>query len=286
MAAAACAAAGAASAAPAMWLVGDRDSQIYLFGSLHALEPGRAWRTPAYDAAFARADAVWFETDISEVSPGQVDALLARYGVDRERRLSQKLTASEVRALGPLLARTRMTVADIDYLRPWAAALMLSMQLAERRGARVDSGADMTVARDARGRAKPVRAFESLEDQVRIFADLPEPAEVAYLADVIHERSPRLRLPRLHAPATLEEAWMAGDLARLAPALVGAMKADNPALYDALLRRRNLAWADALAARMAGAGVDLVNVGALHMVGDEGLPALLAARGFNVRRVQ
>ena len=121
----------------------------------------------------------------------------ARY---RERRLSQKLTAAEVRALQPLLARTGMTVADIDHLRPWAAALMLSMQPAERRGARVDAGADMTVARDAHGQAKAVRAFESLEDQVRIFADLPERSEVAYLADVIHERSPRLRAPRLRAP--------------------------------------------------------------------------------------
>lgn len=284
--AAACAVAGAAAAAPALWVVSDRDSQIYLFGSLHALEPGRAWRTPAYDAAFARADAVWFETDISGIEPAQVDALLARYGVDRERRLSQKLTTAEVRALQPLLARTGMTVADIDHLRPWAAALMLSMQPAERRGARVDAGADMTVARDTHGQAKAVRVFESLEDQVRIFADLPERSEVAYLADVIHERSPRLRAPRLRAPKTLEEAWMGGDLARLAPALVGAMRADNPALYDALLRRRNLAWADALAARMAGAGVDLVNVGALHMVGDEGLPALMAARGYDVRRVQ
>jgi len=68
---------------------------------------------------------------------------------------------------------------------------------------------------------------------------------------------------------------------------VADMRAKNPALYEAFLRRRNRAWSDKLAAEMAAAsGVELVNVGALHMVGDDGLPALLAARGFKVERVQ
>ena len=59
-----------------------------------------------------------------------------------------------------------------------------------------------------------------------------------------------------------------------------------PALYDALLKRRNEAWAEALAAEMDKPGVELVAVGALHMAGADGLPALMAARGFQVRRVQ
>jgi uncharacterized protein YbaP (TraB family) len=79
---------------------------------------------------------------------------------------------------------------------------------------------------------------------------------------------------------------MAGDLARLGPELVGEMRAESPAFYEAVLRRRNLAWADALTQEMAGGGVELVNVGALHMVGADGLPALMKARGFTVERVQ
>ena len=86
--------------------------------------------------------------------------------------------------------------------------------------------------------------------------------------------------------SSLEGQWLAGDLARLGPGLVGEMARDNPGLYDALLKRRNLAWADRLSTEMAGAHVELVNVGALHMVGPDGLPALLAARGFKVERIQ
>jgi hypothetical protein len=162
---------------------------------------------------------------------------------------------------------------------------MLSMQPVLAEGGRVADGADAVMTRTARAADKRVRYFETLEQQAHIFADLPEESEVRYLTSILDARSrPRLSL----APKeTLQQAWLDGDLAKLGPALVGEMQAKNPPLYAALLQRRNLAWADQLAHELTtGSGVELVNVGALHMVGADGLPALLAARGFEVERVQ
>jgi uncharacterized protein YbaP (TraB family) len=270
-------AAGAAGAAPALWVVKSGSSEIYLFGTLHALSPAaRGWRTPLYDRVYARAQALWFETDVEGADPAAVSSLIARYGVDPERGLSQKLQPAEIDAL-----RRQADLRRIDHLRPWAAALMLSMQPAAARGATVQAGADIAMTRTARAGAKPVKFFESLEDQARLFAGLPEPAEVKYLADVLKERT----RPAHGEP--LEQAWLDGDLARLGPALVGEMKKENPALYQALLKRRNEAWSEAIARELAiGPRVELVNVGALHLVGDDGLPALLKARGYSVERVQ
>jgi uncharacterized protein YbaP (TraB family) len=274
--------AAGADAAPAMWRVRDADSVIYLFGTLHALSPRADWRTRAYDAAYQSAQTVWFEADLDAADPSTVGALLARYGVDPLRRLSEKLAPADLASL-----QQQADIARIDHLRPWAAALMLSMQPALSRGARVASGADMTMTRTARAGAKQIRVFETLEDQARLFADLPEPAEIKYLTGVIRERArPPVRFSLPPTPASLEQAWLAGDLARVGPRLVGEMRTENPSLYEALLKRRNLAWAETLEKEMAGSGVELVNVGALHMVGDDGLPALMAARGFTVTRIQ
>ena len=273
-----------AHAAPALWRVTGAGSEIYLFGTLHALAPNAAWRTPAYDAAYARAGSVWFEADLGAADPATVGLIVSRYGVDPERGLSQKLAAADLSAL-------KGETADMDrieHLRPWAAALMLSMQPVLAQGATVEAGADLTVTRQARGGGKTIRTFETLEDQARMFASLPEPAELQYLADVIRERrAPPKRLSLAPSASSLERAWLAGDLARLGPGLAGELAHDNPALYDVLLKRRNLAWADQLTEEMTRRpGVELVNVGALHMVGPDGLPALLAARGFKVERVQ
>ena len=280
--------AGAAGAAPALWRVKSDHAEIYLFGTLHALPPGLNWRTQAYDAAYAEARTVWFEASLQGVDPKTMQAMLARYGTDPNRRLSQKLAPDVLAEL-----ERQADLRRIDGLRPWAAALMLSMQPMLTQGAKVEAGADQTMTRAARGEAKTIRTFETPEDQIRVFASLPEVAEVRYLTDVIRERSPPQVQASMPAPTPgpsaegLEQAWMDGDLARLGPELVGGMKADNPGLYDALLKRRNVAWADTLTRELAvGSGVELVNVGALHLVGDDGLPALLAARGFKVERVQ
>ena len=275
--------AGAAQAAPAMWRVTSPNSEIYLFGTLHALQPAAHWRTPAYDAAYAKASVVWFEADLASADPATVGLILSQYGVDPERGLSEKLAAADLQAL-----QGEADIARIEHLRPWAAALMLSIQPALARGARVEAGADMAVTREARAGGKQVKVFETLEDQARIFSSLPEPAEIQYLSDVIRQRrAPPRRLSLTPSAESMESQWLAGDLARLGPGLAGEIAHENPSLYDALLKRRNLAWADKLTAEMGQAsGVELVNVGALHMVGPDGLPALLAARGFKVERVQ
>ena len=275
-------AAGAAGAAPALWVVRSDHAEIYLFGTLHALSPAAAkWRTPLYDQVYGKAQALWFETDVEGADPSVLQNIVARYGTDPDRGLSQKLPAAEVETLRRTADLTR-----IDHLRPWAAALMLSMQPVLSHGARTDAGADVAMTRTARQAAKPVKFFETLEDQARLFADLPEPAEVRYLADVLKERSGHGH-KTLHRGEPMEEAWLNGDLARLGPALVGEMKVNNPALYQALLKRRNERWAAALERELAtGAKTELVNVGALHMVGDDGLPALLRARGYTVERIQ
>lgn len=274
-------AAGAASAAPAMWEVRDTDSVVYLFGSMHVLRPAVRWRTKAFDHAYAAADRVWFETRV-DLPPDQVSALVDRYGVDSSRSLTQKLSPTALATLRPVLDRDGVPLERVERLRPWAAAMMLSVAPMTREGGAVASGVDAATTARARTAEKPIETFETFEQQLRIFADLPEQAELDYLDDVAREQ---LSPPR--DGVALERAWLAGDIGRLGGRLVDRMKTDRPALYDALLRRRNLAWADRLDAAMRqGKGTDLVVVGALHMAGDEGLPALMKARGYAVRRIQ
>ena len=273
--------AGAAQAAPALWEVRDRDSVVYLFGSMHVLAPNVRWRTRAFDHAYAAADRVWFETR-ADVGPDRIKALVDLYGVDPDRSLTEKLSPTALATLRPVLDRDGVPLEQVERLRPWAAAMMLSVAPMSQKGARVESGVDVATTQRARMAEKPIETFETIEQQLRIFADLPEPVELAYLDDVAREQ---LSPPR--DGVVLERAWLKGDMNRLGAVLVDHMRTERPELYQALLLRRNLAWADRLDAAMRqGQGTDLVVVGALHMAGNQGLPALMRARGYAVRRIQ
>lgn len=272
---------GVADAAPAMWEVRDKDSVVYLFGSMHVLRADIRWRTRTFDHAYAAADRVWFETR-ADLAPSAVKVLVDRYGMDPERSLTQKLSPTALATLRPVLDRNGVPLERLERLRPWAAAMMLSVAPMTREGGAVASGVDAATTQRARAADKPIATFETFEQQLRIFADLPEQAELDYLDDVAREQ---LTPPR--EGVALERAWLKGDVGRLGSRLVDRMKTDRPALYEALLKRRNLAWADRLDAEMRqGRGIDLVVVGALHMAGGEGLPELMKARGYAVRRIQ
>jgi uncharacterized protein YbaP (TraB family) len=138
---------------------------------------------------------------------------------------------------------------------------------------------DYVLEADARATHKTHRGFETAEQQVMIFADLSPEDELGFL------------LQSLRSPAEskeivdrLADAWVKGDTDGMDKLILASMKAEAPGLYDAMFARRNVAWSRQLAAVMQGAGISFVAVGAGHLIGEDGLPALLADLGFEVER--
>ncbi|MBI5939997.1 MAG: TraB/GumN family protein [Caulobacterales bacterium] len=275
-----------AQAAPALWAVRDHDSTIYLFGTMHILSPETRWRTPEYDKALADSSVVWFETDV-EADAETVGRAMARYAFDFRRPLKDKVspaTMAKVRkAMKGFAGDPRM----VEYMQPWIVAMMVQVAPAARSGLTSVNGADMTISRDLTTDDQIVRYFETVEGQLRILADLPQNVQVRMLEDAVAGID-AVGLGEVDAEDIDfgESAWVNGDIQLYGSAMAIAMRDSRPALYEALLRRRNQAWAAILAREMRGRGVEMVNVGALHLVGEEGLVALLRKRGFVVERIQ
>ncbi|MET0179942.1 MAG: TraB/GumN family protein [Novosphingobium sp.] len=263
---------------PALWEVTGADgAHGWVFGTVHALPPGLAWRTPALDAALARADSLVVEI-ADQGPPGEARrTFLALATTPGLPPLAQRVASDTRDELARALARARLDPDAVRPLEDWAAALTLAQAGESRRGFASAHGVERALL--ARARERPVIGLETVEGQFGAFDTLPPAAQRALLEAVVVESATGGDADRLLA------AWLRGDVAALDREARAGMLAD-PRLRAALLVRRNRAWARRVATLLRERHQPFVAVGAAHVAGADGLPALLEAEGFTVRRVQ
>jgi hypothetical protein len=83
---------------------------------------------------------------------------------------------------------------------------------------------------------------------------------------------------------SIKDAWRQGDTLKLKQVALTPLKTDFPDVYDSLLVKRNNAWISQIEAMLKTNDVELVLVGALHLVGDESVLAQLSARGYDIQK--
>jgi len=165
-------------------------------------------------------------------------------------------------------------------MRPWLAAMVLSTVPAMAEGYDTKAGADNTLQRMAREAGKPLRTLETDTQQLRFFADLPADVELAMLADVL-ARGP---MPA-EALDEMVQSWAEGDERGVEAAFGEEEFSPDGVLYDVLIRRRNLAWAERIKTLMDGAGTSFIAVGAGHLVGPDSVQAALGRLGLRAERL-
>ena len=268
----------ATGSGPALWVIKDADSTLYLFGTVHVLRPTTAWGSAKVDAAFAAASDVYFEISNPD-DQAAILPLIQQYGISPQTPLSSLLTPAEIADLDAAAKTMGASAAQLDPLRPWMAGLTLSVAPLIKAGYDPASGVEAILKARAEAGGKSVRGFETLDEQVRVLATLPEDAQLQFL---------RSTLESFDAATTeldgLVAAWAAGDVAGIQALGVDEMKATAPAIYDALLTRRNAGFADDIQGLLAGSGTAFIAVGAAHLAGPDSVQAMLETRGVAVEQ--
>jgi len=269
-----CRGAEAETVRPALWEVtGPQGEKGWLFGTIHALPETVDWRTPAMDKALAGSGELVLEIADSRGVPAVFARLSRARGLPR---LTDRVPPALRPALRRVLAEHNLSDSQFGDLDTWAAAMMISQ--AAQGAATAEHGLEAALREAMAG--KPIGELEGGATQLAVFDRLPEQDQRDLLAGVIGEAAspPGERDP-------LYDAWAKGDLAALERENHTGFLAD-PELNEALLAGRNRAWVPMIAAILRAGRHPLVAVGAAHVAGDAGLPALLADEGFRVTRVQ
>jgi hypothetical protein len=253
----------------------------YVVGSIHLGRPGELSFPASMEAAFARSDALVVEVDVGAVDAMAMQRFILEQGMlPPGQRLSERLDPETAKLLGPAAERVGLPLAGLERMRPWVVAVTLSVMELQRAGYQSGLGVDRVFLDRARG-TKEIIELESAEGQLRMLASLPEPLQDAMLRDQL-SRSEQFT----QGLERLTEAWRAGDAEQL-EALIFRGQTD-PALrpvYEKLFYERNARMAEALRGLLAQPRTWFVVVGAGHVVGPQGVVALLEQQGHPVRQL-
>lgn len=269
---------------PLLWQVTDGDRSLYLLGSFHLLKPGDYPVSADVNAAFADAERVVFELAPEQLAgPGLQQRFLAAAGFDDGNgSLGEALPAGLHRQLDQWLQARGRSVRQFEAYEPWFVNLSLTLGLAAAQGFSPELGLDRRLMTRATEAGKPIGGLETLDAQLRALDSVPMDEQVVALAEFLdrHGEMPEL-LDDLH------RAWRSADLSRLDALTRQEMRDKTPQSYRIVNVERNRAWLPQLRTLLDGPGSDdtLVVVGALHLLGDDGLVALLRARGYRVERI-
>lgn len=274
--------AGPLAAVPLWSVQGDAgEAEVLLLGSVHLLRAADQPLPPAIHKAYSRAERVVLELAPEALTPEAYQRALARVGVmTPDRTVAAVLSPAERAEAERLAEAAGLALAPVAGLEPWFAALALYAAALSATGYDPALGVDQQVADWARRDRLPTGGLETLEQQLLLFKDLDLPTQQTLLFKTLEE------LPHIGADTeALIGTWRRGDVEALAARLEEDF-AGYEALRDRIVADRNRDWLPQVEALLAEPGTSLVVVGALHLVGPEGLPALLEARGWRLRRIE
>lgn len=266
---------------PALWEVKDKDTTIYLFGTIHLLPRDSRWRTPKFDKAVQNSQSLVLETLIDTANPQQLAGIMAALGFSSGLPpIASRVPADKRPQLEAAIAKTRIPRPMFDRMETWAASFTLLGVQFQTLGVEGEQGVEAVLRKSFSAAGKPVAQLETNQEQLTFFDRLPEDAQRQLLEGAIED--PKQTRTQF---GDMLQAWLTGDVDKIGNSFNRDLQS-SPELKAALLTRRNYNWSQWIERRMAQPGSVMVAVGAGHLAGETSVQKYLQSRGYKVKRLQ
>lgn len=267
-----------AEGAPFLWEVPGPKARHFLMGSVHLLPEAAHPLPAALEQAYGATREIAFEADLAALAGPELQSrMIGAAREDRPGGLKAHIGKSLYAKLQKRAAALGMPTPMCDQFRAWFCALTLELYPLQQAQYTAENGLDNHFYARARDDGRPIAGLESAQYQVDLFVGMPDALSKQLLAATLDETTYSSQDPQ-----ELYRIWRTGDVATL-DRLMRDLRQRYPDLHQLLLAGRNRAWVPTLVERFRGETPVLVVVGAAHLVGPDGLLALLKAQGVEVK---
>jgi len=272
--------ADAASARTFAWKVTGKGGAIYLVGSVHVLTPDFYPLDPALEAAYKDSNLLVEEVDMAELlDPSSQMAALSRGMLTGDQTLDKLLSPATLALVKKATGDLGAAGGPLMRFKPWMLAIALQAFELQKVGFDPELGLDKHFYDRAKEQGKAVQGLETADYQISRFDTMTMEQQDRMLAQTLKELDTEIT-----SVGKLTAAWKSGDAPAVERIVLADLKSD-PQMYQRLLVERNKNWLPKIEALFAGRGRALIVVGAAHLVGPDGVLAMLKAKGYTVEQL-
>ena len=263
-----------------LWMAEGAGNRVYLLGSVHLLREQDHPLPRVIDAVYDDAETLYMELDMDDLDPVLMQATINDLGMLDEGTSLRDVMGEDLYAEAiARAAELELPLDMLDRTEPWLAAITVEQLALARIGFNPSYGIEMHLLRRALSDNKEILGFESVEQQLAYLDGLSLDAQRALLMQTLTE-SAGIR----EIMDDLILAWRSGDIDYLEQTLLDDVSG-YPELYETIVVSRNRLWVDTIEALLEQEEDYLVVVGALHLVGEDGVPQLLEQRGIKITQM-
>ena len=263
-----------------MWQIDGASNRIYLLGSIHLLrEKDHPIPSAIYDA-YAEAEVLIMELDMDDIDPVAEQTLVTELGLIQDGSVLRDLMGSELYAEAETLAESlQIPLTLLEESEPWYAAITVEIMMLMRIGFNPVHGIEFHLSEFAKRDNKEIFGLETTRQQLEILDNLSPESQRDMLIQALTES-----MDLANVMDGLVDAWRYGDVEFLEDNLLVDLQ-EYDELHQTIVVNRNNNWVEQIQELLDDEDDYLIIVGALHLIGKEGVPHLLSQRGYEVKQL-
>lgn len=272
---------------PLLWKVSNNDRHLYLLGSFHMLRKEDYPLSTDVNSAFAQSRAVIFELSPDEMASPQLPVQMMQAALRKDnKKLDSDLSPATVQKLHQWQQENStllpLPMGHMQMLEPWYVGMLISLIEMNKLGMDPAMGLDTHFMEAAKHANKLTVGLETAGQQIDVFSGMSRIEQVQMLEEALDQaNASNAEMEQLHT------AWRNGDDMLIWNQIAQPMRQKYPQLYERINVARNDAWVPKLEALLKEDRSEstLVVVGALHLLGEDGVVHKLQNKGYSVERI-
>ncbi|MGG4141596.1 TraB/GumN family protein [Paenibacillus algorifonticola] len=267
-----------------LWKVEKNGNTVYLLGSIHVAKDSMYPLRPEIEEAFKTAQHLAVEVDLTKLDAAALQTYANKLGTYSDgTTLKDHVSAETYAKIAALLKANKLPENAFDPYKPWAVTQSIAALQMQGTGYETSNGIDLYFTEKANKANVPVISLETAEGQLSMFDSFSDALQEKQLVEALDAVSQQAPSEPTGIDA-LTDMWVSGSDDVLVSLTEEVAK--EPEYYNGLIKDRNKGMTDQVKGFLNGTDKStyFVVVGALHMLGPDGIVTVLEKDGFTVER--